>query len=72
MSDLKKCPFCGGEAKVVTNANVGDMVHVWITCTKCGGASPMFSCQPHMLPRRMRLDDEILAPVVKSWNRRVE
>ena len=36
MSELKKCPFCGGEAKLV-----GDKYH-WVFCEGCQGGSHAF------------------------------
>ena len=36
MSELKRCPFCGGEAKLV-----GDKYH-WVLCDGCQGGSHAF------------------------------
>lgn len=31
---LKRCPCCGGKAKVVTSYAIG--YRVWVACQKCG------------------------------------
>ena len=38
MSELKACPFCGGEAKQVSQTFLG-VEHKWIQCVPCGGSS---------------------------------
>ena len=38
MSELKFCPFCGGEAELYS-AFVKNVA--FVSCTKCGAASPM-------------------------------
>ena len=38
MSELKPCPFCGGEAKVVEYwlKGIANKKHYWIECKACG------------------------------------
>lgn len=34
MSDLRECPFCGGEAKIVDGLGV-----FWVACESCGATT---------------------------------
>ena len=38
MEELRKCPFCGGEATMA-----GRVCAYWIDCTKCHGESGLYS-----------------------------
>lgn len=62
MADLKRCPFCGGEAKV---SHSGPFVSTTshIECVKCG------ACTKHFF-----ISTEYAADVVaaEAWNRRTE
>ena len=39
MSELKRCPFCGGEAKIDCNNRFSDW---FVRCTKCFCKTPAF------------------------------
>lgn len=37
MEGLKRCPFCGGEAKLnITRGFKGEVIAAFVYCTKCG------------------------------------
>lgn len=37
MEELKKCPFCGGEAKLnITRGFKREVIAAFVYCTKCG------------------------------------
>ena len=36
MSELKRCPFCGGEAKCCSPGNPFEVAYYWIYCKECG------------------------------------
>lgn len=60
-SQLKPCPFCGGEAKLVTKNHVGGLISVYATCKNC------FSKTKEMIAAAdYCANDEI----TKIWNRR--
>lgn len=56
MSELKKCPFCGGEAKIdKTIANT-----VSVECTVCHASSRMILCT----------EGDIEQKAIEAWNTR--
>lgn len=59
MEELKKCPFCGGEAKVeyFKSINNVEIVAAEVMCTKCRASSGTY-----------RTKEE----AIEAWNRRVE
>lgn len=60
MSDLKPCPFCGGEVRMTYNS-MDKAFNIWHRFNKCAMTEPM------------RLDDaESLADAEEKWNRRME
>lgn len=62
MSDLKRCPFCGGEAeKCAKQTNRGNFV--FIVCENCTASSPIFKI------RNPRVKDSE-NPSIKAWNTR--
>ena len=54
---IKRCPFCGGEAKV---ENLVD--HVWIECRKCGAKSDSVRNSPYHASAEVALE---------KWNARM-
>ena len=60
--DLKKCPFCGGPARMIENySDKYDMYFMLVKCMDCGGQTRAFSSN--------RYDEEF---VTRAWNRRSE
>lgn len=45
MEELKKCPFCGGEAKLNERfrPGVANRKMYWVSCKKCGATQPYHS-----------------------------
>ena len=58
MEELKKCPFCGGEASLKVNHGFGEeVISAFVYCEECGVATR--NCALEATARGM-------------WNRRVE
>ena len=34
--ELKRCPFCGGEAKTVDQTDRSEIHWFWVACSECG------------------------------------
>lgn len=62
MIELKKCPFCGGEAKKKA-AEVSGYRMAYIACESCGASSSIYNIG------KPRIRDEE-NPAIKAWNRR--
>ena len=62
MDDLKKCPFCGGEAKA---AHDDTIVYTWsyIYCTKCEARTTDF---------RMSTEYSSDQKAIEAWTRRAD
>lgn len=59
MNELKPCPFCGGEARVIPQPNYTDnRCKYFVTCTNCGIETP----------RTARTGEK----AIEAWNRRVD
>ena len=63
-TEIKKCPFCGGEAGTFVQDIVYNIVEVRIICKKCQVdlsrlASP-------------KAKDDCLEKLIEHWNRRVD
>ena len=55
IEELKRCPFCGGEAEVLSGYSGCEKVYR-VECSSCGGRS---------------LSNELKCTVIAAWNRRV-
>lgn len=53
--ELRKCPFCGGEAKII-DISSSYITHVWIECPKCLSRTVAFCNKEE---------------AIDAWNRRV-
>jgi len=40
MEELRKCPFCGGEARVKSS-----LLNHWVICLKCGAETEIKLCK---------------------------
>lgn len=64
MSELKPCPFCGGEAKVIrVIGDISDCPYSFAACKECGSATRQVSADVDYCAKER---------VVELWNRRVE
>lgn len=73
MTELKPCPFCGGEAQLVRKSAVDIAAEaVFVECKKCGAISPIYSIPLNRIPPRAKTDSECFASVRAAWNRRTE
>jgi Lar family restriction alleviation protein len=69
-TDVKACPFCGGEAHSVRDPERGGHNEapssIWITCRKCGARGPIFDEHD---PNRIGYYHYLLK-AVEAWNKR--
>lgn len=58
MTELKRCPFCGGEAEIIEHI-FGTLEHSYgVECTDCGAKTWQFYSEK--------------TDVIEAWNRRAE
>ena len=58
MEELKRCPFCGGEAETRCSvAYAGYVYDGYVECLECGSRTPIYYTK---------------AEAIAAWNRRVE
>ena len=60
MSELKKCPFCGGEAKLMASAFLSH--DAFVMCKSCGAKTLIHSSASR---------DDAKMNAIKSWNTRI-
>ena len=63
MTELKKCPFCGGIARVYCDDGVRVM------CIRCGCRTPVRKDAPEEWIKGLPLAVDV---VIAEWNRRAE
>jgi Lar family restriction alleviation protein len=73
---LKPCPFCGGEAKVVSSTTQlpfsEEINYFEVTCTKCG-ITPYFSKEDNLYYKKnhKEIEEKLIQEVIEMWNRRI-
>ena len=73
MTNLKPCPFCGGEAEINREQDIHlDCEIVWVECKECNAKSKFYAIGVHKIPPRAKMSDDCFAPVRYAWNRRAE
>lgn len=63
MTELKKCPFCGSEARISINKTKQAQTSI-ITCDRC-------SCRKTLLKNSF-YEGDIEKEAIEAWNRRAE
>lgn len=61
--EIKKCPFCGGEAELQHGAFIGGKTTSYVMCLKCRAGS-----EPVVTVSSLCSDDE----AIKKWNQRAD
>lgn len=72
MAELKKCPFCGGEATLKMECKRDIGWTIWCECTKCCAKASGYC--PNLRKEDKALDniDACKKSAIEAWNRRVE
>ncbi len=63
MIELKPCPFCGGEAEMVTTV-LCHMSMAYVKCKECDAKAQTFGDRSH--------DGSYIFSAIEAWNRRVQ
>lgn len=72
MAELKKCPFCGGEATLKMECKCDIGWTIWCECTKCCAKASGYC--PNLSKEDKALDniDACKKSAIEAWNRRVK
>ena len=68
MAELKKCPFCGGEANLITYAGAERIVY--IDCKDCKALMGYPRVVISAMKGKLYFENE--AELIEAWNNRVE
>lgn len=70
--EIKNCPFCGGEGKVMVKVENKSTLYAWCQCTSCGATTDGY-CLP-LNEEGYSLDNikEWMSCVIETWNRRLK
>lgn len=66
-AELKPCPFCGGEAKIINYTNKEVSPHknkTYVECSKCNSGTGVFT--------QKGVSIEYIQEAIEAWNRRVD
>lgn len=72
MEELKRCPFCGGEAKLKMECKHDVGWTIWCECTKCYAKSTGYCPELSKKDKALNNIDTCKNAAIKAWNRRVE
>ena len=66
MSELKPCPFCGGEAEIFTTTSdsIPRKGRAWCHCISCHSSGEPFEDNDN--------NGQFVFKAIEAWNRRVE
>lgn len=66
MDELKPCPFCGGDGKIVTGVTSGvpRRATAYVKCVECGASAGLFY--------DFAADGSFVFKAIEAWNRRYE
>lgn len=69
---IKPCPFCGGNATVISKLMKGK-VYMWVSCANCGAGSAIASYPETAVPKRLTDSQKEMfeKPLLDMWNRRI-
>lgn len=72
MKELKKCPFCGGEARLKMECKRDIGWTIWCECNSCYAKIPGYC--PKLTKENMALENikDCEKSAIEQWNRRVE
>ncbi len=70
MEELKKCPFCGGEAQIRITSDFA----AYVGCTRCGAKSKgtvLGETKRIFYPPNYKDIEEVATEATRNWNARV-
>ena len=70
MSDLKPCPFCGGNNLVYRAKRNGTKYDAYLQCKDCRASSPMIFAENVDSREDILQNVNVLRAVAKYWNSR--
>lgn len=70
--ELKKCPFCGGEAKIKMERKNNVGWTIWCECEKCYAKAEGYCPSMQNADNALKNINTCKINAIKAWNRRVE
>ena len=72
MEELKKCPFCGGEANIKTKNKREVGWTIWCECNHCHAKAPGYCPSMQNADKALNSIEVCKTNAIEAWNRRVE
>ena len=72
MEKLKKCPFCGGEAKIKMERKNNVGWTIWCECENCYAKAEGYCPSMQNADNALKNINTCKINAIKAWNRRVE
>lgn len=69
---LDECPFCGGDAKLLTakKDTSSGKIATCVTCSKCGARGPVIETEITSIATEELCSDANIVMAIASWNHR--
>ena len=72
MEELKKCPFCDGEARIKMERKDNVSWTIWCECKKCHAKAEGYCPSMQNADNALKSINTCKINAIEAWNRRVE